>query len=66
MLEAYLGNNIYAEFVEGQICLYMEDGRRKKTNIVRLDAETLTALNRYADRVKEVLFEKFVTKGVDL
>lgn len=62
MLPTYIGNNIYAEFVEGQINLYTEDGRRKKTNIIRLDGETVTALNQYVDRVKEVVFEKFVIK----
>lgn len=66
MLEAYIGNNVYAEFVEGQISLYTEDGRRKKTNIIRLDAETVTALNQYVDRLREFLFEKFVIKGEDL
>lgn len=64
--ETYLGDCVYASWVDGEIKLYTENIHRTESNTIFLNAETLTALNRYADRVKEVLFEKFVTKGVDL
>lgn len=56
--ETYLGDCVYASWVDGEIKLYTENIHRTESNTIFLNAETMTALWRYAEGIRDVLYEK--------